>query len=99
MLFKSECNKIQPKHNLHSYIKRINLKLLQLLSLHRLHHAKLSHAHTHTHTENGHQRLKKAKLMIAFRGWMSRASQVNSSSAPYGQGCHFSFPPKAWIYL
>ncbi len=70
------------------------MKLLQVISLHRLYHTKPSPTHTHADTENGHQRFKNTKLMIDFRGWMSRASHVNSSSAPYGQGCHFSFPPK-----
>lgn len=90
----SEVNII--KHNRNT-ISTVTLKAkdtLEVISLHRLYHTKPSHTHTHAHTENRHQRFKKAKLMIDFRGWMSRASQVNSSSAPYGQGCHFSFPPK-----
>jgi len=54
----------------------------------------ISHIYTYSRRELTNKVYKKAKLMIAFRAGMSRASQVNSSSAPHGQGCHFSFPPK-----
>lgn len=94
------CSKCYSKVNAVKYnpntISTVTFKVTDALArlLLRLHHANPSHTHTHTHTEHGQKSFKTAKLMIAFRGCMSRASQVNSSSAPYGQGCHFLFPPK-----